>query len=545
MAAKKPKRRKKDSAKDRALMWLDKGRISEAVGWADGIDPVNNIDETLAAAKIHRAAGQGDKVLEIYRALQKSQPEQRMWKIATACALAEIGRNDELQQQISGMALTSHEERIVASALLTGNNPQAAAAHYRSAIDRNPADHESVIQLAAVLRQQGEAEESATLLRELLSLTLDEDVAAQAWFNLGVVTENIDPAESEKAYRKSVELCPEYDRPIPNLGLLLTRSGELQQAIDFLKPHADARTDWPRSAILLASAYRLNDNKPEAIAILGKVVVAESDSGGISLAWEMLIRCLLENGEIEKAVKKANEWISQMPDNPVAAHMLSAIKGTDAPSRASSQYVSETFDGFADSFDAVLTNLEYKAPQLIGKLVHESLGPPNADRKVLDAGCGTGLAGPLLRPFSSKLIGVDLSAGMLVHANSRHVYDRLEKSDLIEHLSTHQGEYGLIAAADTFNYFGDLSVLLPACFSALTDNGWLVFTLELGETYGETWHLESHGRYTHPPGYLMEQLASCGIEEGEMHKAVLRKENGQDVEGLLVAVEKPPASEGV
>lgn len=543
MAIKKPKRRNTNSAKDRALKWLKMGRIADAVAWAESIDPENDIEDALAAAKIFRDAGQSDEVLQTYRTLQASQPDERMWKIATACALAEMGRGDELQQQIAGMTLATHEEKLVASAFLTGNNFEAAAVLYRSAIEKNPADDESVIQLAAILGQQGKNKESATLLREFLSLTLADDVAAQAWFNLGVATENIDPAESERAYRKSVELCPEYDRPIPNLGLLLTRSGKLQEAIEFLKPKADARMDWPRSAMLLASAHRLVDDKPAAIEILNPIVTSESDSNEISLAWEMLIRCLVDNGETDEAVKKCNEWIARMPSNPVAAHMLSATQGTDAPARASTDYVSETFDGFADSFDAVLTNLEYKAPQLIGKLAHESLGAPQADRKVLDAGCGTGLAGPLLRPFANELIGVDLSAGMLAHARSRGSYDALKKSDLVEHLSANPGEYGLIAAADTFNYFGDLSQLLPACFSALTGNGWLIFTLELGDTYGETWQLEPHGRYSHPPGYLMEQLAACGIEEGEMHKAVLRKENGVDVEGLLVAIENPSATE--
>lgn len=54
----------------------------------------------------------------------------------------------------------------------------------------------------------------------------------------------------------------------------------------------------------------------------------------------------------------------------------------------------------------------------------------------------------------------------------------------------------------------------------------------------KTYQLEVHGRYTQPPGYLIVQLGECGIEGGEMHRAVLRKENGVDVNGILVAVPK-------
>ena len=50
---------------------------------------------------------------------------------------------------------------------------------------------------------------------------------------------------------------------------------------------------------------------------------------------------------------------------------------------------------------------------------------------VLDAGCGTGLCGPLLAPYARRLVGVDLSAR---HARRRRsekgVYDELVKGEL-------------------------------------------------------------------------------------------------------------------
>lgn len=548
MATKKNHRRNNASPRDAAIDWLKIGRTSDAVAWAESVGLESSIEDSLAAAKIFREAGLGEKVVETYRRLQSIQPAERMWKIATVCALGESSQIAEMKNELSQISLSNGERKLVASALLTGGEVEAAAGFYREIIGSNSSDEEAVIQLASILCEQGQRSEAVLLLKELLKQPLSSDAAAaQVWFNLGVASEGTAIAEAESAYRKSLELLPDYDRPVANLGILLTRSGKLQDAIDFLKSKSDARVDWPRTAMLLASAYRLHNKKESAIEILNEVVEANLESAAAELAWEMLIRCLIENGETETAFQKCVAWQTRQPNSPVARHMLAALNSqngkTDdgAPSRAPSEYVSQTFDGFADSFDAVLTNLEYQAPQLIGRLVFESLGEPKADRVVLDAGCGTGLAGPLLRPFASELIGVDLSAGMLAHAKSRGVYDSLLKADLIEHLEAKQEKYDLIAAADTFNYFGDLSQLLPACFSALTETGWLVFTLEFGETYGETWQLELHGRYSHPPSYLMEQLGLCGIEAGEMHKAVLRKENGIDVEGLLVAVQNPAA----
>ena len=49
---------------------------------------------------------------------------------------------------------------------------------------------------------------------------------------------------------------------------------------------------------------------------------------------------------------------------------------------------------------------------------------------VLDAGCGTGLCGALVAPFARRLLGVDLSEGMLAHAMEKSVYHELFKAKL-------------------------------------------------------------------------------------------------------------------
>ena len=45
--------------------------------------------------------------------------------------------------------------------------------------------------------------------------------------------------------------------------------------------------------------------------------------------------------------------------------------------------------------------------------------------EVLDAGCGTGLAAPLLGPYARRLVGVDLSGAMLEQARALPQYDEL------------------------------------------------------------------------------------------------------------------------
>jgi predicted TPR repeat methyltransferase len=55
---------------------------------------------------------------------------------------------------------------------------------------------------------------------------------------------------------------------------------------------------------------------------------------------------------------------------------------------------------------------------------------PSLHFDVLDAGCGTGLCGAILAPFARRLVGVDLSEGMLAHAKAKNVYHELVKAEL-------------------------------------------------------------------------------------------------------------------
>ena len=97
---------------------------------------------------------------------------------------------------------------------------------------------------------------------------------------------------------------------------------------------------------------------------------------------------------------------------------------------------------------------------------------------MLDAGCGTGLCGPLLVPYARRLIGVDLSEGMLALAKEKHVYDALIKGELTDHMRAQPAAFDVIVSADTLVYFGDLESVVGAAAGALRPNGLFIFTLE-------------------------------------------------------------------
>ena len=126
---------------------------------------------------------------------------------------------------------------------------------------------------------------------------------------------------------------------------------------------------------------------------------------GDASAYDALTRALYRAGKIDQAIAVYQEWLQADPGNSIAQHMLAACTGAAAPPRASDNYVRDTFDAFAGSFDQVLDQLGYRAPGLIGELLDRELPAADGSLTIADAGCGTGLCADFLRPRAKRLIG--------------------------------------------------------------------------------------------------------------------------------------------
>ncbi len=154
---------------------------------------------------------------------------------------------------------------------------------------------------------------------------------------------------------------------------------------------------------------------------------------------------------------------------------------------------------------------------------------------ILDAGCGTGLCGPLVRSLCRSLVGVDLSSKMLARAQSRGCYDELVAAELVAFMRSRAGAFDAIVCADTLVYFGPLEEPLSAAREALRGGGPLVFTVEALATGEPADHkLELSGRYAHGERYLRRVLAGAGFVVGSLSHVTLREERSEGVVGYLV-----------
>lgn len=219
-----------------------------------------------------------------------------------------------------------------------------------------------------------------------------------------------------------------------------------------------------------------------------------------------------------------------------AAYLLARETGEHAPSQAPAGYVRALFDRAAAEFDQrLVSRLGYRGPRLLAEAAPDRLGERATDLRILDAGCGTGLAAEFLRPLASELDGVDLSPEMVEKARAREAYDGLHAGDLLDALAESE-PYDLIFAADVFSYIGDLSSALDACSAGLEPGGLLAATVEAAA--GVDYVLGVSGRYAHSPDYLERALPRAHFQSVELQPAVLRHEAGVPVKSLLLIAVK-------
>ena len=406
-----------------------------------------------------------------------------------------------------------------------------AESNYRAILQAFPQQPDACHYLGLLLHQQGQSEAGITLIQR----AIDHFPAyTDAYNNLGNVYKETGALDKAAAcYRKVIELAPDHAPALNNLGVVLRNQGDYEQAVIALQKATELAPDNYDFFQNLGNAYRKQgDFKQSAEAFRRSIALQPYQADAYKNLW----RTHYVAREFEAAAEVLRQWLAFDPENPVAIHTLAAQTGEgNIPDRASNGYVQQIFDKFAGSFDQVLERLDYRAPELVAGAVGK-LHRQAANLAVLDAGCGTGLCGPLLKPYAATLIGVDLSPNMLAKASGRQVYEELIEAELVDYLEKRNAAFDLIVSADTLVYFGELQPFLRAAKNALLAGGHLIFTLEKGEC-GLDYKLNIHGRYSHARDYVAMTVAGAGLRVCAIEEVTLRKEAGEPVLGLLVTAE--------
>lgn len=145
------------------------------------------------------------------------------------------------------------------------------------------------------------------------------------------------------------------------------------------------------------------------------------------------------------------------------------------------------YDEWAASYDKEMAkeDQDYVGPASAAAHVLQCLGTKSIDAnlEILDAGCGTGLAGIALAQLGAKNVdGVDLSQGMLDIARKAGVYRHLNTADLSSRLVHSDNHYDAIACVGTLTQ-GHVGPIALDEFVRITKPGGFIVATVLGSIY--------------------------------------------------------------
>ena len=349
--------------------------------------------------------------------------------------------------------------------------------------------------LGNILHAQGRFGEAAEVFERAIVTAPN---SAQLWTNLGAAKDQLGDFEgAERAYQAAIALQPQ--------------SQEAYQLLSALYAGRNMELEAVRA---YCAGYVVAPRETTTPYLLGK-------------AFYVL-------GRLEEAAEVYRAWKEAEPDNPVPAHLFAACAGdVAAPDQCSEDYVSVTFDEYAGHFESKLGQLDYCGPVLLEKLMALHF-TPEAAFDTLDAGCGTGLCAPVLRPYARGLTGVDLSGGMLDIARERGLYDALHRGELGAFLREGREPYDFIACMDTLIYFGALEGIFQQFAANLRPGGWLAFTSERCAENNRTFQLNPSGRYSHSVSYMRQVMEEAGFDCLVLDHEVIRTELQRPVHGVMV-----------
>ena len=415
-----------------------------------------------------------------------------------------------------------------------------AEAEYLQVLEADP-DHADAHHLLGVIAHQiGGTELAIERVKQSLAIKPDQPTALNNLGNMLALAERLN--EAVECYERAIELNADYAQAHHNLGNVLSDLARYQESLDAYERAIELRPDDLPSRLAMGTMLDRMAQFDRAVVEFRKVLDIDGDSLS---ALSRLGAVLRKMNRLDEAKEVYDRWLELTPENPIAMHLREACDPETAPDRASDEYVKATFDGFAQDFDDVLAELDYRVPELLGEMAERYLANlRRTDLRVADLGCGTGLCAQHLRGHAERLVGVDLSPGMLAKANQRDIYDELVESELTGYLEGFSEEFDLLVAADTLIYLGDLQSTFAAAHNALRSEGALLFSVERlsDDAVDVEYRLDPFGRYAHKEALARRWLEEAGLEPQEIVETTLRKEGNDDVTGYLVLASKREAA---
>ena len=331
-------------------------------------------------------------------------------------------------------------------------------------------------------------------------------------------------------YEKAISLKPNYAEAYYNLGYSYHKLGQLDKAVRSYKKVVDIKPEYAENhsnKILSVIYYFSKGQIPDALDVL-EVLIKSSPRD--ALLFNMIGGCYASLGESDRAIQNYEKALALKPNYAIPKHMVNSLTGntTKEPPK---EYIKNLFNDYAERFDdSLVEKLQYKLPFIIKEFIIELSNTTSKFKKVIDLGCGTGLAGRSLIEFSDNLTGIDLSENMIKKAKKLDIYDSLIVGDIVEQLELSEEKYDLFVALDVFIYIGDLTSIFNAVRKRGNKNSCFIFSIETQTDEG--YSLLKSSRYGHSDDYILD-VSSDGFKFVNSQSVVLRKEGNNSIDGKV------------
>jgi predicted TPR repeat methyltransferase len=440
-----------------------------------------------------------DRIPEAIQTFEKciqADPENAQAYQNLGAAFESAGNQDEafdaFQKAILFAPDSAEAHHRLGNYLLACKKMAEAIVEFEKALKKRPEFSEAYNSLGIALKSEGRLEEAIEAYKKSIKINPKHP---QTYNNLAVALNATgNNQEAFEAYRSAIALEPNNPYVFQNIGILLKNQGKLQEAL---------------------MAFQ------QAVTLFPEYADAHHNIGSI----------LIEMGDTNQALRALQKAVQIDPGNFSAKYMAAALSGEN-PKGVPPEYVKELFNQYSDRFDKhLIGQLSYQTPQHLRKALDDIIGMHKKFGKVLDLGCGTGLAGEIFRDIAGFMVGVDISNKMIIAADKKSIYNQLHVSEINDFLHNCRENFDLVVAADVFVYFGDLEPLFSCLEQRLNQEAYFLFSIEICPDEG--YILRSTGRFAHGKNYIKSLAKNHHFKVVTVNPVVLRKENEISVEGEI------------
>lgn len=401
----------------------------------------------------------------------------------------------------------------------------AARLLYQRNLKRYPEHVDSLYMLGTLYAEQGDLQKASNYLLQAAERAPRSPMIQN---NLGnVYLQSGEYDEAVLCYQKTLKIDASVTQANYNLGQAFAQLGKLHEAIACYEKSVQQQPHYFSAWFNLGKMALVLGQYEKAIAAFRKALVIQPNS---LLTMHSLGSALAVDDKNDEAISCYERLLEVKPEDESAKHALATLKG-EKTERAPKGHIAAVFDELSGSFEQHLGELGYEIPELIYQSLIEQTSEDVQFKRMLDMGCGTGLAGLLFGKHAEELDGIDLSENMVALARDKGVYDHLERADLIEYLQQSDKKYDLTLATDVFVYQGDLKPVFQLVAESSLANGWFLFSVELCE--GDDYQLCPTGRYAQSATYIERLAKEFGFLVRVERDVTVREEQGKAVLGKI------------